>query len=113
MRFGGILRDTVVASAAAAVVAVVAATILGHLVIGLGLAAGLLIGAFNARAVAGVLERRVPFVAGTLIRLVFFSLTAIGAAMLLRADAWSVLLGVAAAQGVMVAASIRQGLRTR
>jgi len=113
VRFGGILRDTVIASAAAAAVAVVAATVLGHLVIGLGLAAGLLIGAFNAHAVAGVLERRVPFVAGTLIRLIFFSLTAIAAALLLRTDAWSVLLGVAAAQALMVAASIRQGLRAR
>ena len=113
MKFAGILRDTVVASAALSALAVLAASVFGHVWVGVGVAAGLLIGAFNAYAVAGVLERRVPFVAGTVVRLIFFSGTAILTAMLLRADAWSVLLGVAAAQLVMVATSIRRGLLVR
>lgn len=111
MRFGGILRETVAASAAAAAVAVVVAALLGHLTTGIGLAAGLVIGAFNAHAVAGVLDRRIPFVAGTMIRLIFFSASAIFAATLMRAEAWTVLLGVGAAQVVMVGASVRRGLR--
>ena len=107
----GIQRDTVVACAGLAAIAIPTAALLAHVLIGFGLAAGLLIGAFNAHAVAGVLERRVPVVAGTVIRLVFFSATAIFAAMLLRAEAWSVLLGVAVAQIAMAAASVRRGLR--
>ena len=113
MRFGGILKVTVVASAAAAAIAVVVAVALGHFATGLGLAAGLLIGAFNAHAVASVLDRNVPFVAGTLIRLVFFSITALLVAMLLRSDAWAVVLGVAAAQLVMAATAARRGIGTR
>ncbi|OLC05168.1 MAG: hypothetical protein AUI15_00065 [Actinobacteria bacterium 13_2_20CM_2_66_6] len=70
MRFGGILRETVIACAAAAAIAVVAGIALGHVSTGLGLAAGLVIGGFNAHAVAGVLQRRMPFVAGTVGRLV-------------------------------------------
>jgi len=113
VRFGGILRETVIACAAAAAIAVVAGIALGHVSTGLGLAAGLVIGGFNAHAVAGVLQRRMPFVAGTVGRLVFFSVTAVLAALLLRSDAWAVLLGVGAAQVVMVATSVRQGLSTR
>ncbi len=111
MKLVGIQRDTVVACAAGAVVAAVGAAAAGHLDVGLGLAAGLVLGAFNAYAVGSVLERRVPFVAGTLIRLVFFSATAIFLALLIGSDAWSVLLGVGAAQLVMVAASVRRAVR--
>lgn len=113
MRFGGILRETVVACAAAAAIAVVAGIVLGHVPTGLGLAAGLVIGAFNAHAVMSVLERKIPFVAGTVVRLVFFSATAIFLALLLRSDAWAVLLGVGAAQVVMATTAVRQGLSTR
>jgi hypothetical protein len=112
VRFGGILRETVAASAAAAAIAVLAGALLGHVTTGIGLAAGLLIGAFNAHAVVGVLDRKMPFVVGTIARLAVFSLTAIAVAALLRSDAWSVLLGVGIAQVVMVIAAVRQGLRT-
>jgi hypothetical protein len=108
----GIQRDTMLACAGAAVLAVGGAAVAGQLAVGVGLAAGLVIGAFNAYAVAGVLERRVPFVAGTLIRLVFFSVSALAAALLIGSEAWSVLLGVGAAQLVMVAASVRRAVQT-
>ena len=111
MRFGGILRETVVACAAAAAIATVAGAIMGQLSIGVGLGAGLLVGAVNGYAVAGVLDRGIPFVAGTIIRILFFSAAAIVIAFLLQSEAWAVLIGVAAAQAVMVVASIRQGLR--
>jgi len=45
------------------------------------------------------------------VRLAAFSAVAIAVAILLRSDTWAVLIGVAAAQGVLVAASIRRGLR--
>jgi len=106
------LRESVAASAALAVLTIPVAAILGHLSTGVGLAAGLVIGAFNAHVVVGVLDRKVPFVVGTIARLAFFSLTAIALAALLRSDAWSVLLGVGVAQVVMVVAAVRQGLRT-
>lgn len=111
MRFGGILRETVIACAAAAAIAVVAGGIIGHLSIGAGLGAGFLVGAANGYAVAGLLDRGIPFAVGAIMRMLFFSAAAIAAALLLGIEPWAVLLGVAAAQFVMVAASIRQGLR--
>ena len=111
MRFGGILKETVAASAVAAVVAILAGAMLGHLSTGAGVAAGLLIGSLNGHALAALMTRGAPFVASTIVRLAAFSAVAIAVAVLLRSDAWAVLLGVAAAQGVLVAASIRRGLR--
>ncbi len=111
MRFGGILKEAVAASAVAAVVAILAGVVLGHLSIGAGFAAGLLIGSLNGHALAALMARETPFFASTIVRLAAFSAVAIAVAILLRSDAWAVLLGVAAAQGVLVAASIRRGLR--
>ena len=111
MRSGGILKDTVVASAAAAAVAIVAGIVLGQLSTGAGLAAGLLIGSLNGHALAALMSRGAPFVASTIVRLAAVSAVAIAVAMLLRSDIWAVLLGVGAAQGILVAASIRRGLR--
>jgi len=111
VRFGGILKETVAASAAAAAVAILAGAALGHLSTGAGLAAGLLIGSLNGHALAALIARGTPFVASTIVRLSAFSAVAIAAAILLRSDVWAVLLGVAAAQAMLVAASIRRGLR--
>jgi len=111
VRSGGILKDTVVASAAAAAVAIVAGVVLGHLSTGAGLAAGLLIGSLNGHALAALMSRGTPFVASTIVRLAAISAVAIAVAILLRSDIWAVLLGVGAAQGILVAASIRRGLR--
>ena len=111
MRFGGILKETVAASVAAAAVAILAGAALGHLSTGAGLAAGLLIGSLNGHALAALMARGTPLVASTIVRLAAFSAVAIAVAILLRSDVWAVLLGVAAAQGMLVAASIRRGLR--
>jgi hypothetical protein len=46
-----------------------------------------------------------------LIRLAALSAMAIGAALVFGSAPWSVLIGVAGAQVVMVAMSVRQGLR--
>jgi hypothetical protein len=111
VRFGGFLRETVAASAAVAAFAILVAALLGHLTIGVGLGAGLLLGSLNGHALAGLLDRGTPFIASTFVRLAAFSAVAILAAFLLRADTWAVLLGVGAAQAVMVGAAVRQGLR--
>lgn len=105
------VRETVVASAALAAVTVLIAGVAGHLVLGVGLGAGLLIGSFNGRLVAGTLEMGAPFVAMSLIRMAVVTAIAIVAAVLLGITPWAVLIGVGAAQLVMVAASVRQGLR--
>ena len=111
MRFDGILKETVAAAAAAAAVAILAGVVLGHLPTGAGLAAGLLIGSLNGHALAALMARGAPFVASTIVRLAAFSAVAIAVAILLGSDMWAVLLGVAAAQGLLAAASIRRGLR--
>jgi hypothetical protein len=111
VRFGGILKETVAASAAAAAAAIAAAAGLGHLSLGIGLAAGLLIGAFNGHLVAGALVREIPFVAAAVLRMALLSAVAIAVALLLGGPIWSVLIGIAGAQVVMVATSIRQGVR--
>jgi hypothetical protein len=113
VRFGGILKETVAASAAAAVVAIIAGAVLGHFSTGAGLAAGLLIGSLNGHALAALMARGAPFVASTIVRLAAFSAVAVAVAILLRSDAWAVLLGVAAAQLLMVATAVRRGLSTR
>jgi hypothetical protein len=105
------VRETVVASAALAAVTVLIAGVAGYLSLGVGLGAGLLIGSFNGRLVAGTLEMGAPFVAMSLIRMAVVSSIAILAAVLLGISPWAVLIGVGAAQLVMVAAGVRQGLR--
>ena len=111
MKVGGVVRETVVASATLASLIVLVAGVAGHLSLGLGLGAGLVIGSFNGRLVAGTLEMGAPFVASSVIRTAAVSALAILAAVLLGTSPWAVLIGVGAAQLVMVAAGIRQGLR--
>ena len=112
MKVGGVLRETVVASAALAALTVLIAGLAGYLSLGVGIGAGLVIGSFNGRLVAGTLEMGAPFVASSLVRMAVVSAIAILAAVLLGIAIWAVLIGVAAAQLIMVAASVRDGLRT-
>lgn len=111
MKVGGVVRETVVASAALAVVIVLIAGVAGHLPIGVGLGAGLVIGSFNGSLVAGTLDMGAPFVASSVVRMAAVSAIAILAPVMLGIAIWAVLIGVAAAQLIMVAASVRQGLR--
>ena len=112
MKVGALLRETMTASALLAATAIVAGLVVGRLPIGIGLGAGLLVGSLNGHLVLGSLQRRLPFVAASIGRMIVISAGAVLVAVLLRAEAWSVLLGVATAQVVMVAVSVRQGLRT-
>jgi hypothetical protein len=105
------LKNTVAVSTALAVLIFIASLIVGHLTVGVGLAAGLVIGSMNGPLLAALMARDTPFVAGSLTRMAIVSAVAVLAAFLIGSQAWAVLLGVAAAQLVMVGAGIRQGLR--
>ncbi|HYM67508.1 MAG TPA: hypothetical protein VEW68_09470 [Patescibacteria group bacterium] len=108
---GGVLRLTVIACAALASAVAVAAGLTGHLALGIGVAAGLLVGSLNGFLIEKLLGRGTPFLASSLMRLVFLSLVAVSAALLFRSSGWTVPLGIGVAQLVMVGAGVRQGLR--
>ena len=104
------LRQTVVGCAILAVAAAVVASVAGHTGWGLGIAAGLLLGSLNGYLIQGLLGRGAPFVAASLLRIVFFSSLVLIAAFMLRGQAWTVALGIGLAQLVMVAVAVRRGL---
>jgi len=105
------MRETVAASVILAAVAVSVGLLAGRPTVGLGLAAGLVIGSFNGHAVAALLDRHLPFVGASVVRLAALSSGAIAVALVAGAPPWAGLLGVAAAQVVMVVAAVRRGLR--
>ena len=111
MTSGVLLRQSAVGCAILAVVVAVAASLGGHPGSGLGLAAGLLLGSLNGYLIQGLLGRGAPFVAASLLRIVFFSSLVLLAAFMLRGDAWTLALGIGIAQLVMVAVAIRKALR--
>lgn len=108
---GGLLQRTMVACAIVSVAAVAVGSVIGHLGIGLGLAAGLMLGSLNGYLILGLLNRGTPFVAGSILRILFFSSFVLVAAIALRGAAWTVALGIGLAQLVMVAVSIQQRAR--
>ena len=105
------LRDTVVASAVLAIAVIAVAALLGNVAIGLGLAAGLLLGSANGYAIAVLLGQDTPFLVGSVLRLATLTAIALLVALVFGVSAWPVVLGVGAAQLVMAAAGVRQGLR--
>jgi hypothetical protein len=111
VKVGGLLRDTVAASAVLAVLVLFAAGVAGHLTLGVGLGAGLVIGSLNGHLVAALLARDTPFVMGSVVRMAVLSAAGVLAAVMLGSPAYAVLLGVGAAQLIMVGAGVRQGLR--
>ena len=111
MRSGGLLKTTVTACAALGATIVAGSALIGHLFLGLGIAAGLLLGSLNGYLIQGLLGRGTPMVAGSLLRLVMFSSIVLVAALMLGTAAWTLPLGIGIAQLVMVAAGVRQGLR--
>ena len=107
----GLLRNSVTVNAAIAGLSILIGLFAGHVTAGFALAAGLLIGAANGYLVLATLERRMPFTLASVVRLVVLTVIAIGVALLFGPVAWLALLGVAAAQVVMVVSAVRQGLR--
>lgn len=111
MTSGGVLRQTVLACAVMSVAIAVVASASGYTAIGLGMAVGLMLGSANGYLIQGLLNRGAPFVAASLLRILFFSSLVLIAALTMRGSAWSVALGIGLAQLVMVVAGVRSGLR--
>ncbi|HEY8634335.1 MAG TPA: hypothetical protein VIO34_05180 [Candidatus Dormibacteraeota bacterium] len=105
------LRETVIVSAVMALVATSIAGLLGQIGIGIGIAAGLILGSANGYAIDALLGRGAPFLAGSMLRLATFSALALLVAVAFGISAWPVVIGVAGAQLVMVGAGVRQGMR--
>ena len=100
-----------VACSIAAVAAAVIGSALGHPAAGLAMAAGLVLGSLNGYLIQGLLNRGAPFVAASLMRILFFSSLVLIAALTLRTNAWALALGIGLAQLVMVGVGVRRGLR--
>ena len=111
MKSGGLLRNMLVACALAALVAASAGVAIGRADIGLGLAAGLLLGSLNGYLIQELMARGTPFAASGVFRILLFSSFALLAAITLHAIAWTIPLGIGLAQLVLVAVGLRQGLR--
>ena len=108
---GGMLRETVIASAILALVATTVAGLFGQMTTGIGLAAGLLLGSANGYAIDVLLGHSAPFLAASMLRLAGFSAIGLLVALALGISAWPVMVGVAGAQLVMAADGVRRGLR--
>lgn len=111
MTSAGVLQKTAVACAVLSVVAVGAALAIGRANIGLGLAAGLLLGSANGYLIQGLINRGAPFVAASLLRILLFTSIVLIGALTVREVAWPLALGIGLAQLVMVAVGVRTGLR--
>jgi hypothetical protein len=108
---GVLLRQNAIACAVLAVAVALVTALAGHPTLGFGLASGLLLGSLNGYLIQGLLGRGAPFVAASLLRLVFFSSLVLLAALTLRGNAWTLALGLGLAQLVMAGVAIRRGLR--
>lgn len=111
MRSGGVLKITVTACASLAVVIAIGAALFGHISLGVGVGAGLLLGSLNGYLLQALVGRGTPMVAGSLLRLVMFTSIVVVAALMLGSSAWTLPFGIGLAQLVLVGAGIRQGLR--
>ena len=111
MRVGGLLRDSVIASAILALVVTTIAAVFGQIGIGVGVAVGLLLGSANGYAIQAFLGLDTPFLAASMFRLATLSVLGLLLAVVFGISAWPVMIGVAGAQLVMVGAGVRQGLR--
>ena len=111
MKVGSMLRETVLGSVVLAALVAFGGLLVGRPSTGSGIAIGLLLGSANGFVIARLYDPQGSFVGSSLARLSIFSALAVGLALLVGSAAWTVLIGIAAAQLVMVAAGVRQGLR--
>ena len=105
------VQESVAGSAVLAVLAASAFLVTGHAQVGIGLAAGIVIGSANGLLIAASVDRAAPFVASSIGRLALLSAVALLAGLLLGGQIWPVVAGAGIAQVVMVGAAVRQGLR--
>ena len=111
MRVGAIQRDTVVASLILIGAVTVVTGLAGRWVLGAGVGTGVVLGSLNGFLIQAVLDRGAPILATSFLRLMMLTLLALLAARLLGGLVWPVVVGVAAAQLVMVGVGVRQGRR--
>ena len=108
------LNITAATCGGAAVVALVVAAVLGQPIGGVALALGLVLGAGNGYLAVRMLAFGVAFAATSLLRLMILTMLAILSGFVLGWErAILVALGMAVAQLVLSAASLREVLRTR
>jgi len=112
LRSRGVPGDTLAGSVALGLAVILVATAAGHASAGLGVALGLVIGSANGYLIVALLDRSSSFLSASLMRLASLTALGVGGALLLQGSAWEVLLGMGAAQLVMVAAGVRRGLRS-
>ncbi len=107
-----VLRVALVVCLGLACAAALVGPVSGHAWLGIGICAGLLIGAGNGYAVERLIRVGVPFVATSLLRIVVLTAAALAAALLLGfSRAWTVVLGVAVAQLILAASAAGQMIR--
>ena len=111
MTSGGLLKTMLVVCVMLAIASFAIGLLAGYLAIGSALAAGVLLGSLNGYLIQGLMNRGTPFAASGVLRILFFSSLVLIAALSLHGAAWAFALGIGVAQLVMVAVSIRQGMR--
>lgn len=109
MRVGSIQRETLITCALLAGAVFVVADLAGDVLVGAGVAIGLVIGSLNGFIIKAALDRGAPMLITSVLRLSLFTLLGLFAARMLGGSIWPVVAGIAAAQLVMVVIGVRQG----
>ena len=109
---GSIQQETLITSWALAGAVFAGAYLTGQMLVGAGVAVGLVVGSFNGFIIKAALDRRAPILITSVLRLALFTVLGLTAARLLGGSIWPVVAGIAAAQLVMVGIGVRQGRRT-
>ena len=108
------LRTAVIAAAGSALVVLASFALVGDWRYGAALASGLLLGSLNGPWTYLSLRLDLPFRAHSVTRLAVLSAAGIGIGLLIApATIWMVAIGLAAAQLLLAAASLRESLRIR
>ena len=108
MKLSGVTGRTVAGCLVAAVVVFAAFALTGNTRAGAAVALGLVLGSINGALAERALGAGVSFRLSSIPRLAVLTCVAIGAGLLLGAAyAWLVIIGVAAAQGVLVAVAAK------
>jgi hypothetical protein len=111
VKAGSVQRETLVISLVFAGALVIGADLAGRMLVGVGMGVGLVLGSLNGFVIKATLDRGLPMLATSLVRLAMFTLLALLAARLVGISVWPVVAGIAAAQLVMVGIGVRQGWR--
>jgi hypothetical protein len=111
VRAGSIQQGTLTTSFVLAGAMFVVAGLAGQALLGVGVGIGMIIGSLNGFIIKAALDRGAPMLVTSFLRLVLFSLLAVGAARLIGGSVWPVVIGIGVTQMVMVGFGVREGLR--